>query len=137
MAAVRRRVATSRVVSRGLALLSSLNLGPRTPERHLLFTTRVMLRGLIEDEGGRIELARWLRESPPPVTVRVAQDFTASECWAEYEKEAIAAVDDFRACLKSKSWYDWFGREGCELIYDLRAIAAAAWLIKCVSPYPG
>ena len=135
METVRRRLAASDAISKALTLLGQVNLGMRSPEAHLILTTRVMLFRLLNRDEGRIELARWYDEAATaPKVVRVGDDeLTPTECWEAYSREAIAAVDDYRDCLRSKKWYDILGQEACELIYDLRALAAFSWWIRCVT----
>jgi hypothetical protein len=132
-ARARESMARSSAVRRAIALLGKVNLGPRSPEGHLFLTTRSVLLALGRDTSGRVELARWIEEARQPRFVRVGQDRTPTECWDAYVKEAIAAVDEYRDCLKGVGFFDIFGNDACELIYDLRAIAAFSWWIRCVT----
>ena len=53
-------------------------------------------------------------------------------CWDEYVKEAIAAWDEWDDCHDNRSWYDIIASMTCDLVYEARAIGAAAWWAKCV-----
>lgn len=53
-------------------------------------------------------------------------------CWDEYVKEAIAAWDEWADCHDNRSWYDIIAAVTCDLVYEARAIGAAAWWAKCV-----
>ena len=53
-------------------------------------------------------------------------------CWDEYVKEAVAAYDEWDDCHDSRSWYDIVASVTCDLVYEARAIGAAAWWAKCV-----
>jgi hypothetical protein len=35
--------------------------------------------------------------------------------------------------LSELKWYELIDKEGCMIVYELRAMAAFAWWIKCVS----
>ena len=139
---VRDRLRRSAAFAAGLDLLARLDRDARSPEMHLLMSTRATLLSLLNDESGRREYVRWVQRTPTPRTVRVVDDemllegektWTASECWAEYQKEAIATALDYEECVKDLEWYHVIEREGCRLVYELRAMAAFAWWIKCVS----
>jgi hypothetical protein len=129
----RRELSRSAAVQSALRLLARVNLGPRSPEGHLLMTTRAMLLGLGRNPSGRLELTHWLQTLRQPTMVRVGLDMTPSECWEAYAKEAIAAATDYEDCLRSKKWYDLLGQDLCEVVYDLRAMAAFSWWVRCVT----
>lgn len=60
------------------------------------------------------------------------QDDGPGYCWDEYVKEAVAVFDEWWDCHDNVAWYDLIGRVTCDLIYEARAIGAAAWWAKCV-----
>ena len=46
--------------------------------------------------------------------------------------EVVAAFKEYEDCLAGLSWYEVFDWMSCAVIYDIRAIGAFAWYLKCV-----
>jgi hypothetical protein len=134
MPAAQARVAGFSGLGRAIMLLRGLDVAPRSPLQPILLSLRALL------ESGRAEyhaasaLDEWHRALKERATVRpVSQkDLTASECWDEYAKEAIRARIDYEHCVADLRWYELLDYTGCATVYDLRAIAAMAWFLRCV-----
>jgi hypothetical protein len=118
-----------------------MGLGAATPVQPMLITTRLFLTSAAGKPASNQEFARWARAAravTTPTTLRVgmqeSQGRTPTECWNEYTKEAIAAWVEMEECvLEHRAWWDYFGREGCAAVYDVRAIGAFSWWLKCVA----
>jgi hypothetical protein len=54
------------------------------------------------------------------------------ECWDAYAKEAIAAYIEYEECMYATKWWDLASQAACATIYEMRAIGAFAWWVKCV-----
>jgi hypothetical protein len=129
--ALRARLASSGVVRRAIDLLGDVRLGPTSPVTPVLLATR---RFLLEATG--------LPTGVPAAadvfgmgaragsTTRVGDG--PGECWDEYAKEAIAAYTEFEQCLDGVSWYQFYARGSCELVYEMRAVGAFSWWTACV-----
>ena len=133
-AKVRELAIQSDAVADALAFLSRVNLGPRSPLEHIVLVTRAMLGAMRDSRGAGVPLARWVEATRQTQHFsRVQQTMGPSDCWNEYAKEAIAAATELEECEKNVKWWDYFGYDRCYLIYDMRAIGAFAWWLKCVS----
>ena len=64
---------------------------------------------------------------------QVGQTMGPGDCWDQYAKEAIAAATELEDCERNVQWWDYFGYHRCNLIYEMRAIGAFSWWLKCVS----
>jgi hypothetical protein len=132
--AARRMVVQSSALREAVALLGRIDLGIRSPLQHLLVITRASLLSMIDGRGASVELARWVGQAREAMrTANARFDMTPTECWNAYAKEAIEAATEFDDCMKHVSWWDFFGDDKCVLIYEMRAIGAMSWWIKCVS----
>jgi len=132
--AARRKLAESPVVARAARLIGRLELPADSPARLPLLTTRAILLSASGDRTGAQELDAWVRSARSGVRmVRVGlQEMTATDCWNEYAKEAIAAYMEYEDCMRNEQWWDLAGQAACAFIYDMRAIGAMSWWISCV-----
>ena len=139
MEQARRMIADAPVTTRAAALIERLGFGADNPVLPLLLTTRTFLAAA----SGRT-LARDLRFAAPPEPVhprlvRVAlgqqskTSMTPTECWNTYAKEAIEAFKEYEDCLKDKSWWEILDNMACAAVYDMRALGAFSWWLKCVA----
>ena len=135
----RQLVASAPVTTRAAALIERLGFGADNPVLPLLMTTRTFLAAV----SGRA-VSRDLRFAAPPApapvrVLRVSLDqqpsgsMTPTECWNTYAKEAIAAYKEYEDCIKDKAWYEILDNLACGAIYDMRAIGAFTWWMKCVA----
>ena len=56
-----------------------------------------------------------------------------TDCWNAYSKEAIAAYIEYEECMKPLSWWEFLDEAACATVYDMRAIGAFSWWMKCVA----
>jgi len=134
-------VAGSAVGRRAAALIGRLGLGRSTPLQPMLVTTRAFLLAASGQRHGD-DLAQWargIRQAPTPrglVKVAFQKESdgsrTPGECWDIYAKEAIAAWMEYEDCMKDLSWWEVLDAAACAAVYDMRAIGAFAWWVKCV-----
>ena len=146
----RRMIAGSSVGQRAAALIGRLGLGPATPIQPMLLTTRAFVLAAAGGDDSYRELGRWARaasqRAPSSQGARAikvgwleqdkdgaSKGMTPTDCWNAYAKEAIAAYMEYEDCMASKSWWDILGQAGCAAIYDMRAIGAMSWWLKCVA----
>ena len=133
-AKVRELAIRSDAIADALAFLSRVNLGPRSPLQHIVLVTRATLGSLRQSRGAGVALARWVEAARQTQYLSPAnQTMGPGDCWTEYAKEAIAAATELEECEKNVKWWDYFGYDRCYLIYDMRAIGAFSWWLKCVS----
>ncbi|HXT71812.1 MAG TPA: hypothetical protein VN700_18795 [Vicinamibacterales bacterium] len=142
-------VAASSAGRSAAELIGRMGLGAATPVQPMLITTRLFLNAAAGVRTGGGELARWAREARAVSNTRATafkvslaapdQDSaskgrTPTECWNDYAKEAIAAYMEYEDCMKEhQSWWDVLGRGECGVVYDMRAIGAFTWWLKCVA----
>jgi hypothetical protein len=143
MAAARRLIDGFSGSKKALALINTLGFGPQVPVMPLLMTTRSFLQAVtgttapadtafqrrVDDATGvRVTKASFGGNSSQKTT-----DRTPTECWDAYAKEAILAYTEYEECVKDLAWYDILGLTGCAAIYDVRALGAFSWWMRCVS----
>lgn len=135
----RQLLASSPVTMRAAELIERLGFGADSPVLPLLMTTRTFLAAVSGVTLNR-DLRFAARPAPSPVRlVRVSMDqqssttMTPTECWNTYAKEAIAAYGDYEECIKGLSWWEILDNLGCAAVYDMRAIGAFTWWMKCVA----
>ena len=139
MEQARRLVADAPVTGRAAALIERLGFGADNPVLPLLLTTRTFLAAVTGRTVPRD--LRFATPAAPPVAglmrVSLGQQssgaMTPTQCWNAYAKEAIEAYKEYEECLKDKSWYEILDNMACAAIYDMRAIGAFTWWLKCVA----
>lgn len=142
----RQLIAASSVGRHAAAVIGKLGLVSTTPIQPLLLTTRAFILAAAGDGDGGRELGRWARQAAigvnsRPVALKVAlsisqQDKTGSsptDCWEKYSKEAVAAFVEYEECMKDLHWWEFLDEAACAAIYDMRAIGAFSWWMKCVA----
>ena len=127
----RKLVERSEALRHGIALLGRVSVGPRSPIEHQLRTTRAILLSMIGNQTGMVAIRAMAAPAGAPRLIPASVQ-TAGECWEAYAKEAIAAFKEYEDCLAGLSWYEIFDWMSCAVIYDIRAIGAFAWYLKCV-----
>ncbi len=129
--AARALVAASPAAAAAVRLLGKVAFGHYTPLNLTILATRAMLLDALGDQAGReglIAALEALRRAP--VVTRVGWQSSPTDCWEKYTKEAITAYREFEDCLKNSSFWEDFG---CGVLYDMRAIGAMTWWMKCVA----
>ena len=142
----RKLIAASSVGQHAVAVIGKLGLGSGTPIQPLLLTTRAFILAAAGNGDGGRELVRWARQAATvansrPAALKVAwsnfeQDKTGSspgDCWEKYSKEAVAAYVEYEECMKDLHWWQFLEEAACATIYDMRAIGAFSWWMKCVA----
>ena len=145
MAAARRMIDAFPGSRKALSLINKLGFGPEVPVLPLLVTTRSFLQAVTMSAASPSDNASFGRRVDAATGVRVTKtafvqdtgkkttDRTPTECWDAYTKEAIAAYIEYEECVKDLAWYDLLGLTGCATIYDVRAMGAFSWWMRCVS----
>lgn len=145
MAAARRMIDAFPGSRKALSLINKLGFGPEVPVLPLLVTTRSFLQAVTMSPASLADNASFGRRVDAATGVRVTRaafvqdagkkstDRTPTECWDAYTKEAIAAYIEYEECVKDLAWYDLLGLTGCATIYDVRAMGAFSWWMRCVS----
>jgi hypothetical protein len=145
MAAARRLIDAFPGSRKALSLINRLGFGPEVPVLPLLVTTRSFLKAVTINPASPADDASFQRRVDVAAGVRVTKaalrqdtgkkttDRTPTECWDAYTKEAIAAYIEYEDCVKDLAWYDLLGLTGCAAIYDVRAMGAFSWWMRCVS----
>lgn len=143
--AVRRMVEAFPGSRKALALINKLSFGPEVPVLPLLVTTRSFLQAVTTAALSPVENAQFQRRVDAAAGVRViktayvqdggkkSDDRTPTECWEAYAKEAIAAYIEYEQCIKDLAWYEFLDLTACATIYDVRAMGAFSWWMRCVS----
>ena len=127
----RKLVERSEALRHGIALLGRVSVGSRSPIEHQLRTTRAILLSMIGNQTGMVAIRAMAAPAGTPRTIPASMQ-TPTDCWEGYAKEAIAAFKEYEDCLAGLSWYEVFDWMSCAVIYDIRAIGAFAWYLKCV-----
>jgi hypothetical protein len=130
---------------KALAMINRLGFGPEVPVLPLLVTTRSFLQAVTMDTvkpvdngsfqrrveavmgGRRVTKAAFVQDPKKPT------DRTPTECWDLYAKEAILAYIEYEECVKDLAWYELLDLTACAAIYDIRAMGAFSWWMRCVS----
>ena len=134
----RELVAKSPLTKRATDLIGKMGFGDGTPVQPLLLTTRAFLLAASKDGSGFAELKRWMQNKRSSVSVvkvslPVGQQKSSSQCYKEYGDELLAAFDDFIDCINHIKWWDPFWpKERCELVYEVRILAAFAGWMACL-----
>jgi hypothetical protein len=45
----------------------------------------------------------------------------------------VAAYVEYEECMKDLSWWEFLDEAACATVYDMRAIGAFSWWMKCVA----
>jgi hypothetical protein len=138
MEQARRLVASAPVTTRAAALIDRLGFGADNPVLPLLLTTRTFLAVVTgRTEPRDLRFAAPAQAAPQLIRVSLAQQssssMTPTECWNAYAKEAIAAYKEYEDCIRDLSWWEILDNMACASIYDMRAIGAFTWWLKCVA----
>jgi hypothetical protein len=136
IAEARTLVQGSDAVGRALDLLGRMSVPVESPLGQQLLAARAVLLSAAGD-GGRVRETLALGRaafSAPRVEAGSATDdeLTPTECWNAYVAEALAALDEYEDCFNDCAWYNVICTVGCAAIYDLRAMGAFAWWLRCV-----
>ncbi len=91
--------------------------------------TDVLLR-VIQDDPAAVERFRDGVLGRQSAMTRVS--FMRRPCYGEWEQEVLAAWGAYESCYHDFSWWSG-GREGCALLYTLRAEAAWLEFLACLS----
>lgn len=127
-------VAASPLVADAIDLLGRLSLPTGQPATSMLQLTRANLIGATGDVAGAFQVMDTMRQGMVRSMQAVRTSYmTVSTCWPDYEKEAIAAANDFVDCMKYIPWYDFWDPESCKAIYDMQAIGAYTEWASCVA----
>jgi len=145
MAAARRLIDACPGRRKPLSLIHKLGFGPEVPVLPLLVTTRSFLQAVTATAASPADNGSFQRRVDAAAGVRVTKaafgqdtgkkstDRTPTECWDAYTKEAIAAYTEYEDCIKDLAWYDFLDLTACATIYDVRAMGAFSWWMRCVS----
>jgi hypothetical protein len=144
MAAARRLIAAFPGSRKALSLINKLGFGPEVPVLPLLVTTRSFLRAVTVTAVSPGDTGSFQRRVDAVTGARVTKaafgqdgkkttDRTPTECWDAYAKEAIAAYIEYEDCTKDLAWYAFLDMTACATIYDVRAMGAFSWWMRCVS----
>ena len=145
MAAARRLIDAFPGSRKALSLINKLGFGPEVPVLPLLVTTRSFLQAVTMSAVLPAGNASFQRRVDAATGVRVTKatfgqdtgkkttDRTPTECWDAYTKEAIAAYIEYEQCVKDLAWYELLDLTACAAIYDVRALGAFSWWMRCVS----
>jgi hypothetical protein len=134
-AALRSVLKRSTAVERAIAMLGRLNLGPRSPLGHALLSTRMVLLAESGDAGAATEMSRWIQSARQALLLRPVayQQMLPGDCWDVYAKEAIETWIEMENCMKEAKWYEIAEQYICGAIYDMRALGAFTWYLKCTA----
>jgi hypothetical protein len=145
VAAARRLIDAFPGSRKALSLINGLGFGAEVPVLPLLVTTRSFLQAVTGAAVSPVENAQFQRRVDAVAGVRVTRaayvqdsgkkstDRTPTECWEAYAKEAIAAYIEYEQCIKDLEWYEFLDLTACATIYDVRAMGAFSWWMRCVS----
>ena len=145
MAVARRLIDAVPGSRKALSLINKLGFGPEVPVLPLLVTTRSFLQAVTMSAVSPADNASFQRRVDAATGVRVTKatfgqdtgtkttDRTPTECWDAYTKEAIAAYIEYEQCVQDLAWYELLDLTACAAIYDVRALGAFSWWMRCVS----
>ena len=145
MAAARRLIDAFPGSRKALAMINKLGFAPDVPVLPLLVTTRSFLQAVTMSPASPAADASFQRRVDAAAGVRVTKvafgqdtgkkttDRTPTECWDAYTKEAIAAYIEYEQCVQGLAWYEFLDLTACAAIYDVRALGAFSWWMRCVS----
>jgi hypothetical protein len=136
--AARELIASSPSVRHALSLIQRLGFGPNTPVLPLLVTTKAFLATVLGQPASQAIDRSWTTPASSGARIvkastGVEQSQSPTDCWNAYAKEAIAAWIELEDCVKDLRWYEFLDQAACSVIYDMRAIGAFSWWMKCVA----
>jgi hypothetical protein len=124
-------IAQSPAAAQAVRLLGRISFGHYSPLTLAILSTRNMLLGTADVTAGRQELGGIMENAVNQLrTVRVAVQESPTDCWNKYVKEALLAWKEYEDCLDSSGFWGDFA---CDILYDMRAIGAFTWWMKCVA----
>ena len=124
-------IARSPAAVQAARLLSRVSFGPYSPLTMAILSTRNMLLGTGDASAGRRELGEIVGDVAGQVRLsRVAVQDSPTDRWNKYVREALAAWKEYEDCLDSSGFWGDFA---CDILYDMRAIGAFTWWMKCVA----
>ena len=133
LAKARALIGRSPAVERAVSLLGRVRVRQDSPLHLAILTTRAWLESATGPSAAAAEISAWNRGlRQQRVARRVAVQQGPGDCWDQYAKEAIRIATDYEECLKDLSWYEIFDAMACATVYDVRALGAFAWWLKCI-----
>lgn len=124
-------IARSPAAIQAARLLSRVSFGAYSPLTMAILSTRNMLLGTGDATAARRELGEIMGDVAGQLRLtRVAIQDSPTDCWNKYVREALAAWAEYEDCLKNSGF---FGDFACDILYDMRAIGAFTWWMKCVA----
>ena len=133
LARARALIGRSPAVERAVSLLGRVRVRQDSPVHLAILTTRAWLESATGPSAAAAEIVAWNRGLRQQlVTRRVALQQGPGDCWDQYAKEAIRIATDYEDCLKDLAWYEIFDAMACATVYDVRALGAFAWWLKCI-----
>ena len=133
LAKARALIARSPAVDRAVSLLGRVRIRQDSPVHLAILTTRAWLESATGPSPAAAEIAAWNRGLRQQfVARRVGLQQGPGDCWDQYAKEAIRIATDYEDCLRDLSWYEIFDAMACATVYDVRALGAFAWWLKCI-----
>jgi hypothetical protein len=124
-------IARSPAAIQAVRLLGRISFGHYSPLTMAILSTRNMLLGSGDVSAGRRQLGTIMEDVVAQMRpVRVALQDSPTDCWNKYVKEALLAWKEYEDCLESSGF---FGDFACDILYDMRAIGAFTWWMKCVA----
>lgn len=124
-------IAQSPAAAQAARLLGRISFGHYSPLTLAILSTRNMLLGTADVKAGRQELGGLMDNAVNQLrTVRVAVQDSPTDCWNKYVKEALLAWKEYGDCLDSSGFWGDFA---CDILYDMRAVGAMTWWMKCVA----
>jgi hypothetical protein len=134
---VRAFIAQSPAARQAAVLLGRISLGHFSPLTLAILSTRNMLLGTSEVTAARQELGDAIGNAFSKVRAvtiamqdRQGSSDSPTDCWNKYVREAISAWTEYEDCLESSGFWGDFA---CDILYDMRAIGAFTWWMKCVA----
>jgi len=131
--AIRDHLRGSAAMDAAMTVLSRLAGSVSAPVAHVVSSTRHVLGALSGQPVPRPRLTfdRSVRPRARLASTRIQT--TPGECWDIYAEEAIEIWMEYEDCVDTREWYDLIGYTACASVYDLRAIAAFSWYLKCTA----
>ena len=133
LARARAVIGRSPAVEQAVSLLGRVRVRQDSPLHLAILTTRAWLESATGPSAAAAEIGAWHRSLRQQLVARrVAFQQGPGDCWDQYAKEAIRIATDYEECLKDLAWYEIFDAMACATVYDVRALGAFAWWLKCI-----